>query len=451
MPRFTSGMQWLPAVSALVLLLSLPATPAAAQVGSDRYASIVMDSGSGNVLAAASADEPRYPASLTKMMTLYMLFDALRDRRVSLDQQVPVSAWAASMAPTKLGLVPGTYITVEQAVLGLVTRSANDAAAALGEMLGGDEERFAQMMTLRARALGMTHTTFRNASGLPDPDQITTARDIAVLARHLVQDHPAYYRYFSAPSFVFHGRLIPNHQRMLQTYPGADGLKTGYIRDSGYNLVTSAVHGDTRLIGVVLGAANSGERDQHMTALLDAGFDRAGAPMLLAQHDPAPSFGLPAIIAAAQAAQSYPSPLYSAPYTDVPGSRYQPGYDTPFLQPQSRVRGYAARFAEPRLAPQPVRLRAGGPGWREPAWREPPGRTAREPAARRMMDRTGPRDRFEFRDRGEQRAERFRVHPVMAAPPTQQRTRASPGRGYDAAPRPVRSAHAAWPGGRYPG
>ena len=445
MPRFTSGTQWWSVVSALVLLLSLPAGPAAAQVGSDRYASIVMDSGSGNILSAVSADEPRYPASLTKMMTLYMLFDALRDRRVTLDQQVPVSSWAASMAPTKLGLLPGTAITVEQAILGLVTRSANDAAAALGEMLGGDEERFAQMMTLRARALGMTNTTFRNASGLPDPDQMTTARDMAVLARHLVQDHPAYYRYFSAPSFVFHGRLIPNHQRMLQTYPGADGLKTGYIRDSGFNLVTSAVHGDTRLIGVVLGTANSAERDQHMAALLDAGFDRAGAPMLLARHDPASSFRLPAIIAAAQAAPSYPPPLYSAPFTDVPGSRYQLGYDAPFLAPPSRVRSYAARFAEPRLVPQPARLRAANP-----AWRDPPVRATREPAARRMMDRIVPRDRFEVRDRGEQRAERLHVRSIVAASPVQRHTHGSPARGYDAAPRPVRSARAAWQGARYP-
>lgn len=451
MPRFTSGMQWLSAVSAIVLLLSLPASPAAAQVGSDRYASIVIDAGSGNVLSAASADEPRYPASLTKMMTLYLLFDALRDRRVTLDQQVPVSPWAASMSPTKLGLVPGTFITVEQAILGLVTKSANDAAAALGEMLGGDEERFAQMMTLRARALGMTNTTFRNASGLPDPDQMTTARDMAVLARHLVQDHPAYYRYFSAPSFVFHGRLIPNHQHMLQTYPGADGLKTGYIRDSGFNLVTSAVHGDTRLIGVVLGAGNSGERDQHMAALLDAGFDRAGAPMLLARHDPAPSFRLPAIIAAAQAAPAYPSPLYSAPFTDVPGPRYSLGYDAPFLAPPPRVRSYTARFAAPRPAPQSVRLRVAEPAWRDPAWREPSVRAKRDPAAHRMMDRMDPRDRFEIRDRGEQRAERLHVRPIMAAPPAQQRAHASPARGYDGAPRPVRSAHAGWQGGRYPG
>ena len=251
--------------------------PARAQVGSERYASLVMDAGSGEVLEAASADEPRYPASLTKMMTIYMLFEALRDRRVSLDEQVPVSQHAASMSPSKLGLVPSTYITVEQALLGLVTKSANDAAAALGELLGGDEDRFAQMMTLRARALGMVHTTFRNASGWPDPEQVTTARDLALLARHLIQDFPAEYHYFSVPYFTFHGRYIPNHDRMLQTYPGADGLKTGYIDASGCNLVTSAVRGDVRLIGVVMGASNGAERDTHMAALLDNGFERMGA------------------------------------------------------------------------------------------------------------------------------------------------------------------------------
>ena len=175
--------------------------PAQAQVGSERYASFVIDAGSGQVLEAASADEPRYPASLTKMMTIYMLFEALRDRRVSLEQAVPVSPHAAAMSPSKLGLLPGTYITVEQALLGLVTKSANDAAAALGELLGGDEDRFAQMMTLRARALGMSRTTFRNASGWPDPEQMTTARDLAVLARHLIQDYPSEYRYFSVPYF----------------------------------------------------------------------------------------------------------------------------------------------------------------------------------------------------------------------------------------------------------
>jgi D-alanyl-D-alanine carboxypeptidase len=252
--------------------------PAWSQIGSARYSSIVVDVGSGRVLSAAAPDELRHPASLTKMMTLYMLFEALRDRRVSLDQLVPISAHAASVEPSKLGLVPGSRMTVEQGILGLVTKSANDAAAALGELLGGDEDRFAQMMTLRARALGMSHTTFRNASGLPDPDQYSTARDLALLARHLVQDFPAEYAYFSVPSFQFHGQTIYNHDRMLITYPGADGLKTGYTEASGHNLVTSAVHGTIRLVGVVLGAASNPERDIQMASLLNTGFSDENAP-----------------------------------------------------------------------------------------------------------------------------------------------------------------------------
>ena len=176
------------------------------------------------------------------------------------------------MVPIKLDLVPGTRITVQEAILGMVTLSANDAAVALGELLGGDEERFAQMMTLRARALGMDHTVFRNASGLPDPDQWTTARDLAVLARHLIFDFPEDYRYFSTLSFRFHGRTILSHDHLLQSYPGADGIKTGYTDASGSNLVTSAVRENVRLIGVVMGAAHAPERDQHMAALLDAAF-----------------------------------------------------------------------------------------------------------------------------------------------------------------------------------
>lgn len=306
MTRFVLGRRWITSLSTTVfitLALACPPTrPAFAQIGSDRYASIVVDAASGEVLSAVNADEYRFPASLTKMMTLYMLFEALRDRRLALTQPVPVSPWAASMSPTKLGLLPGTFITVEQALLGLVTKSANDAAAALGELMGGDEERFAQLMTLRARALGMTRTTFRNASGLPDWSQVTTARDMMVLARHLIEDFPAYYRYFSVPFFVFQGRTILNHQRMLQTYPGVDGLKTGYIDASGYNVVTSALWGDTRLIGVVLGAASGWERDQHMASLLDQGFERMGVPMLTARHDPVPPFGLNGVIGVAQAA-----------------------------------------------------------------------------------------------------------------------------------------------------
>ena len=266
-------------LAAAALVLALTGGPARAQIGSDRYSSIVVDAATGNVLSAVNPDVARYPASLTKMMTLYMAFEALRDRRLTLASPVPVSAHAASMSPSKLGLLPGTRLTVEQAILGLVTKSANDAAAALGELLGGDEAQFAQMMTLRARALGMTRTTFRNASGLPDPQQMSTARDLAVLARHLIRDFPDEYHYFSTPAFVFHGRTILNHDHLLQRYPGADGLKTGYIEAAGFNLVTSAVRGDVRLIGVVIGAAHPGERDLHMAALLDRGFEAMNVPV----------------------------------------------------------------------------------------------------------------------------------------------------------------------------
>ncbi len=312
------GLRGLPCVALVVAVTYSQRSEA--QVGSARYASIVMDAATGDILSAANADEPRYPASLTKMMTIYMLFEALRDRRVTLDQMVPVSQHAALMQPSKLGIVPGTSVTVEQALLGLVTKSANDAAAALGELMGGgDEERFAQMMTLRARALGMSRTTFRNASGWPDPDQVTTARDLALLARHLIQDYPQEYHYFSVPSFVFHGRFIPNHDRMLQTYPGADGLKTGYIDASGCNLVTSAVRGDVRLIGVVMGAVNGAERDTHMAYLLDGGFEHMGVP--ITRGEP-PRSRMPALVAAASAATLPASTLSPGPWR---GRQARPG------------------------------------------------------------------------------------------------------------------------------
>lgn len=260
----------------LALLLATPA--ARAQIGSERYASIVVEAANGRVLSAANPDAPRHPASLTKMMTLYMTFEALRDRRITLHQSVPVSPHAASMPPTKLGLTPGMHVTVEDCILGMVTRSANDAAAALGELLGGDERRFAQMMTLRARALGMTSTVFRNASGLPDAAQVTTARDLSRLARHLVHDYPRDYAYFSVPSFRFHGRTITGHDYLLARYPGTDGIKTGYIDSSGYNLVTSVVRDHVRLIGVVMGAARPGARDTHMIALLNAAYQQLDIP-----------------------------------------------------------------------------------------------------------------------------------------------------------------------------
>jgi D-alanyl-D-alanine carboxypeptidase len=295
------------ALLVVVPLLAVFLAPRAhAQIGSDRYSSLVMDASTGRLLSAANPDEPRHPASLTKMMTLYMAFEAMRDRRITLQQSVPVSAHAASQSPSKLGLAPGARITVEEAILALVTKSANDAAAALGEMLGGDEARFAQMMTLRARALGMTSTTFRNASGLPDPAQITTARDMATLARRLIHDFPQQYGYFSVPSFRFRGRTIFNHDHMLERYPGADGLKTGYIEASGFNLVSSAVRGNVRLIGVVLGAARPGERDLHMISLLDDGFVKMDVAV---SARPQPQPRVAPLVATAQAAQTKQRPI----------------------------------------------------------------------------------------------------------------------------------------------
>jgi D-alanyl-D-alanine carboxypeptidase len=262
----------------LAAVLSIVATPARAQIGSARYAAIVVDANTGQVLSATNPDAPRIPASLTKMMTLYMTFEALRDRRITLNELVPVSEHCANMQPVKLGLIPGvTRLTVRQAILGMVTLSANDAACAMGEMLaGGSEARFAQMMTLRARGLGMTHTIYRNASGLPTPQNITTVRDIATLARHLIYDFPGYYHYFSVRNFVFHGRTVFGHDDLLATYPGVDGLKTGFTDLSGFNLCTSAVRGGVRLIGVVVGFRNPWHRDADMRHLLNVGFREVG-------------------------------------------------------------------------------------------------------------------------------------------------------------------------------
>jgi D-alanyl-D-alanine carboxypeptidase len=267
----------LAAALALAATLGLAGGAARAQIGSDHYAAIVVDARTGGALYAASADEQRHPASLTKMMTLYMVFEALREGRLSLSTPLPVSPHAAARPPSRLGLAAGQTLIVEQAILALVTKSANDAAATVGEYLaGGSEARFGQMMTLRARALGMTRTTFRNASGLPDPDQVTTARDMALLGRRLMHDFPERFAYFSEPAFTYRGRTLWNHNRLLQEYEGTDGIKTGYVNDSGFNLVASAQRDGVRLIAAVFGGSTGRERDRHMMALLDQGFERMG-------------------------------------------------------------------------------------------------------------------------------------------------------------------------------
>lgn len=250
---------------------------AAAQIGSDRYAAFLQDADTGAVLLAVDADEARYPASLTKMMTLYLAFEALQRGRLTEATRIRVSRHAAGMEPSRLGLRAGSTIRARDAIMALVTKSANDAAVALGEHLaGGSEVAFARMMTRKARALGMANTTFRNASGLPHPAQVTTARDMAMLSRALIRDFPRRYTYFSAAGFDWRGQRMRNHNRLLGEYDGADGIKTGYIRASGFNLAASAMRDGRRLVAVVFGGATGAERDRHVMALLDRGFDRIG-------------------------------------------------------------------------------------------------------------------------------------------------------------------------------
>ena len=238
-------------------------------------AAIVVDMNSGTILHAQDADAPRHPASLTKMMTLYVLFGYLRAGNLTLDSDLAVTPFAASQAPTKLGLKPGTTIKVSDAIKALVTQSANDAAVAVAENLAGTEENFARLMTDTARRIGMKNTTFRNASGLPNDDQVTTARDMATLAAHLIHDYPDYYAVFETRYFTYAGRKYRNHNKLLFGYQGTDGIKTGYTRASGFNLTASVHRGNKHLIAVVLGGRTGSQRDAAMRALLDNNFAAA--------------------------------------------------------------------------------------------------------------------------------------------------------------------------------
>jgi D-alanyl-D-alanine carboxypeptidase len=243
---------------------------AGAEDYSPPFASIVVDGNSGAVLQAASPDALRHPASLTKVMTLYLLFERLESGRLRLDSALKVSEHASEQAPTKLGLKPGQTISVEDAIKGIVTKSANDAAVAVAENLGGDEDGFAKLMTQKAHALGMAHTIYVNASGLPDDDQVTTARDQIVLGRAIQERFPRYYRYFSTESFVYHGEAMRNHNHLLGAVDGVDGIKTGFTRASGFNLLTS-LHRDGRyLVAVVMGGPSASERDERMRELISA-------------------------------------------------------------------------------------------------------------------------------------------------------------------------------------
>lgn len=248
-------------------------TAAARDAGDDvasspKYAAYVVDDKSGRVLYAKNADAPRHPASLTKMMTLYLLFEDLEKHRVSLNSRFTVSAHAADQAPSKLGIRPGQTIAVEDAIRALVTKSANDVAVTIAENLGGSESAFAQRMTRTARRLGMPGSTFYNASGLPNAAQYTTARDMVTLGRALQERFPAYYRYFSTRSFAWGNQVIPNHNKLLYRVEGVDGIKTGYTEASGFNLVSSIRRDDRHLVAAVLGGTSGRARDDHMARLL---------------------------------------------------------------------------------------------------------------------------------------------------------------------------------------
>lgn len=268
------------ALLAAVLLVSQPAWAKGSRKAgwAPVAAEILMEAGSGKVLQARNADTLTYPASLTKMMTLMLTFEALDRGTLRRDQRLVVSQHAASMPPSRLWLAPGSTITVEQAILALVTRSANDVAVVLAEALGGSEPAFASKMTARARALGMRRTVFRNASGLPDRLQRTTARDMAILSRALIRRHAGHYAYFQRRSFDWQGSTVYGHNRLMARYPGMDGIKTGYIAASGFNLAASAVRDGRRLIAVVMGGHSAATRDDRVADLLDIGFRRPTSP-----------------------------------------------------------------------------------------------------------------------------------------------------------------------------
>lgn len=262
-------------------------------------ASIVVDAVTGEIVSASNADTLTYPASLTKMMTLYLLFEALQDGRVKLTDTIQFSKFAAGQPATNLNVDGGDKISVETAILALVIRSANDAATAVAEHLGGTEAGFARLMTAKANALGMSRTTFRNANGLPDPKQKSTARDLATLSIALLRDFPEFYPYFSRTKFKYRGVTYNGHNRLLKSFKGYDGIKTGYIRASGFNLASSAERDGRRLVVVVLGGSSPSARDRKVADLLTQGFKRSGGTgMMLAAKAPRSAGGKVQVAAA---------------------------------------------------------------------------------------------------------------------------------------------------------
>lgn len=289
-----SALRFLSVLLSVILITALAIEPAEAArkkarkvAPAPKYSALVVEAGTGAVLFEKYASDARYPASLTKMMTLYLLFEELEAGRLSLDSRLAVTTRASGQPPSKLGLAPGSTIDVDSAIKALVVNSANDVAVVVAEAIAGTEVKFASKMTEKAQSLGMKRTLFKNASGLPNPAQKTTARDIATLSRRLMRDFPQYYPYFSTVRFTWNERTYLTHNSLVRTYPGAEGLKTGYTRISGFNLATSAERDGRKLVGVVLGGRSVRSRDQHMKDILDAAFEALRhSPALVASVSP---------------------------------------------------------------------------------------------------------------------------------------------------------------------
>jgi D-alanyl-D-alanine carboxypeptidase len=272
--RYSIAENFLKLFIGLLVSAGLLVMIAASANAAPAFSAIAIDARSGKILFARNIDSRRYPASMTKMMTLYLLFEDLKSRRITMNTRLRVSRYASSRPPSKLGFRPGQTIRVRDAIKALVTKSANDVATAIAENLGGTESGFARRMTSTARRIGMTRTTFRNASGLPNRSQLTTARDMATLGLRLQRDFPKYYKYFAIKRFSYRGRRYGNHNRLLGRIKGVDGIKTGYTRASGFNLTSSARRGKKRVIAVVMGGRTGGSRNRYMAALIKRMFAR---------------------------------------------------------------------------------------------------------------------------------------------------------------------------------
>jgi D-alanyl-D-alanine carboxypeptidase len=289
--RWNSQLSFARLLCAGLAMLAWTAAPALA---GEKASAMVIDANTGRILYDKAGSEPRFPASLTKMMTLYLAFETIEAGRLNFSSPLTVSEHAANAAPSKLGLESGSEITVRDAIKALVVKSANDMAIAMAEKISGNEEAFAKLMTKRARQIGMSDTTFQNASGLPDPEQVTTARDMLTLAMRLQDDFPQHYRLFATRAFSYGGKTYRTHNALLGRFPGVDGIKTGYTRASGFNLVSSYRAGGKHVVAAVFGGASAGLRDAHMRMLLARAIDKAStersrksAPQLIAEAQPA--------------------------------------------------------------------------------------------------------------------------------------------------------------------